>query len=117
MRTTSTPTMAHNPSSPLQPRQQADQTPIHSTNQSLGPDDAFYAPWPPVEGYAYSEWDQDGDGTVSENADRGQGAGRGSNAQQVDAECLLSLCEADGFSLQMLNDMLRFDGAVSAAIT
>jgi len=107
--------MAPGPSSPLQQRQQqATQTPSQSINQSFGPDDAFYAPWPPLEGYAYSEWDQSGDGTVSENADRGQGAGRGSGAQQVNAEWLLSLCEADGFSLQMLNDMLRFEGAVLA---
>jgi hypothetical protein len=29
--------------------------------------------------------------------------------QQVDAEWLLSLCEGDGFSLQMLNEMMRFE--------
>lgn len=33
----------------------------------------------------------------------------GTGTQQVDAEWLLSLCEGDGFSLQMLNEMMRFE--------
>lgn len=44
-----------------------------------------------------------------ENKDRTWDGGGGT--QQVDAEWLLSLCEGDGFSLQMLNDMMRFDGS------
>lgn len=33
---------------------------------------------------------------------------------QMDAEWLLSLCEGDGFSLQMLNEMMRFEPSLGA---
>jgi len=35
--------------------------------------------------------------------------GRASGIGHMDADWMLSLCEGDGFSLQMLNDMMRFD--------
>lgn len=36
-------------------------------------------------------------------------------SNQVDTDWLLSLCEGDGFSLQMLNEMMRLDGGVGGA--
>jgi hypothetical protein len=77
-----------------------------------GSNDAFYVPWPPVEGYGDGSWGV-GDVDVANAVEVEQNERRESNGggapQQVDAEWLLSLCEADGFSLQMLNDMLKFD--------
>lgn len=37
-----------------------------------------------------------------------------SEMHQMDAEWLLSLCEGDGFSLQMLNEMMRFEPSLGA---
>lgn len=53
-----------------------------------------------------------GDGGLGEGNEEGLGqglGGYGADMQQMDAEWLLSLCEGDGFSLQMLNDMMRFE--------
>jgi hypothetical protein len=40
--------------------------------------------------------------------------GRRGELGQMDAEWLLSLCEGDGFSLSMLNEMMRFEPSLGA---
>lgn len=40
--------------------------------------------------------------------------GRAGELGQMDAEWLLSLCEGDGFNLQMLNEMMRFEPSLGA---
>ena len=44
----------------------------------------------------------------------GRWEGRHGEMGQMDAEWLLSLCEGDGFSLQMLNEMMRFEPSLGA---
>ena len=44
----------------------------------------------------------------------GRGEGRHGEMGQMDAEWLLSLCEGDGFSLSMLNEMMRFEPSLGA---
>lgn len=44
----------------------------------------------------------------------GRWEGRHGEIGQMDAEWLLSLCEGDGFSLQMLNEMMRFEPSLGA---
>ena len=39
----------------------------------------------------------------------GRWEGRQGELGQMDAEWMLSLCEGEGFSLQMLNEMMRFE--------
>ncbi len=38
----------------------------------------------------------------------------GESNHLMDAEWLLSLCEGDGFSMEMLNDMMRFEPGLAA---
>lgn len=44
----------------------------------------------------------------------GRREGRLGEMGQMDAEWMLSLCEGDGFSLQMLNEMMRFEPTLGA---
>jgi hypothetical protein len=44
----------------------------------------------------------------------GRWEGRHGELGQMDAEWMLSLCEGDGFSLQMLNEMMRFEPSFGA---
>jgi hypothetical protein len=44
----------------------------------------------------------------------GRWEGRHGEMGQMDAEWLLSLCEGDGFSLQMLSEMMRFEPSLGA---
>jgi hypothetical protein len=44
----------------------------------------------------------------------GRREGRHGETGQMDAEWLLSLCEGDGFSLSMLNEMMRFEPSLGA---
>ena len=44
----------------------------------------------------------------------GRWEGRHGEMGQMDAEWMLSLCEGDGFSLQMLNEMIRFEPSLGA---
>jgi len=44
----------------------------------------------------------------------GRSEGRHGEMGQMDAEWMLSLCEGDGFSLQMLNEMMRFEPSLGA---
>jgi hypothetical protein len=44
----------------------------------------------------------------------GRWEGRHGEMGQMDAEWLLSLCEGDGFSLSMLNEMMRFEPSLGA---
>ncbi|CZR52342.1 related to C6 transcription factor [Phialocephala subalpina] len=44
----------------------------------------------------------------------GRWEGRHGELGQMDAEWMLSLCEGDGFSLQMLNEMMRFEPSLGA---
>lgn len=44
----------------------------------------------------------------------GRGEGRQGEMGQMDAEWMLSLCEGDGFSLSMLNEMMRFEPSLGA---
>lgn len=44
----------------------------------------------------------------------GRWEGRQGEMGQMDAEWMLSLCEGDGFSLQMLNEMMRFEPSLGA---
>jgi hypothetical protein len=44
----------------------------------------------------------------------GRREGRHGEMGQMDAEWMLSLCEGDGFSLQMLNEMMRFEPTLGA---
>lgn len=44
----------------------------------------------------------------------GRWEGRHGELGQMDAEWLLSLCEGDGFDLQMLNEMMRFEPSLGA---
>jgi hypothetical protein len=44
----------------------------------------------------------------------GRWEGRHGEMGQMDAEWMLSLCEGDGFSLQMLNEMMRFEPSLGA---
>jgi len=44
----------------------------------------------------------------------GRWEGRHGELGQMDAEWLLSLCEGDGFNLQMLNEMMRFEPSLGA---
>lgn len=44
----------------------------------------------------------------------GRWEGRHGELGQMDAEWMLSLCEADGFSLQTLNEMMRFEPTLGA---
>lgn len=44
----------------------------------------------------------------------GRFEGRQGEMGQMDAEWLLGLCEGDGFSLQVLNDMMRFEPSLGA---
>lgn len=41
-------------------------------------------------------------------------ANRRGELGQMDAEWMLSLCEGDGFSLSMLNEMMRFEPSLGA---
>ena len=47
-------------------------------------------------------------------AGEGRWEGRHGELGQMDAEWMLSLCEGDGFSLQMLNEMMRFEPSLGA---
>ena len=54
-----------------------------------------------------------------DEAGRGSGLerrreGRQGEMGQMDAEWMLSLCEQDGFSLSMLNEMMRFEPSLGA---
>jgi len=44
----------------------------------------------------------------------GRWEGRHGELGQMDAEWMLSLCEGDGFNLQMLNEMMRFEPSLGA---
>ena len=44
----------------------------------------------------------------------GRWEGRHGEMGQMDGEWLLSLCEGDGFNLQMLNEMMRFEPSLGA---
>jgi hypothetical protein len=44
----------------------------------------------------------------------GRWEGRQGELGQMDAEWMLSLCEGEGFSLQMLNEMMRFEPSLGA---
>ena len=54
--------------------------------------------------------------TTSQNSPGAEGRfeGRHGEMGQMDAEWLLSLCEGDGFSLQILNEMMRFEPSLGA---
>lgn len=66
----------------------------------------------------------EGSRTAYEGWSAGSASGAGSSRDwdapqqpemhQMDAEWLLSLCEGDGFSLQMLNEMMRFEPSLGA---
>lgn len=47
-------------------------------------------------------------------AAEGRWEGRHGEMGQMDAEWMLSLCDGDGFSLQMLNEMMRFEPSLGA---
>ena len=44
----------------------------------------------------------------------GRWEGRQGELGQMDAEWMLSLCEGEEFSLQMLNEMMRFEPSLGA---
>jgi hypothetical protein len=44
----------------------------------------------------------------------GRWEGRHGEMGQMDAEWMLSLCDGDGFSLQMLNELMRFEPSLGA---
>jgi len=52
--------------------------------------------------------------TQTSPASAGRWEGRHGELGQMDAEWLLSLCEGDGFNLQMLNEMMRFEPSLGA---
>ncbi|TVY78224.1 putative transcriptional regulatory protein [Lachnellula suecica] len=52
--------------------------------------------------------------THTSPASAGRWEGRHGELGQMDAEWLLSLCEGDGFNLQMLNEMMRFEPSLGA---
>jgi hypothetical protein len=52
--------------------------------------------------------------THTSPASVGRWEGRHGELGQMDAEWLLSLCEGDGFNLQMLNEMMRFEPSLGA---
>ncbi|RDW85575.1 hypothetical protein BP5796_03900 [Coleophoma crateriformis] len=54
------------------------------------------------------------DGIASTTSAEARWEGRIGEMGQMDAEWLLSLCEGDGFSLQMLNEMMRFEPSLGA---
>ncbi len=73
-----------------------------------------YPPIPIENGGTDSElFDYMPQGQTSPGAE-GRWEGRHGEMGQMDAEWLLSLCEGNGFSLQMLNEMMRFEPSLGA---